>query len=41
MTESNDTLFTAHPSGGQSTLIQYNQHFMSEHLVAVGYVDDA
>ncbi|AZS44402.1 hypothetical protein BWL13_01990 [Microbacterium oleivorans] len=41
MTEPSLTLFTAHPSGGQSTLIQYNQHMMSERLVAVGYADAA
>src|SRR5690349_9676010 len=41
MTESNQSLFTAHPSGGQSALIQYNQHMMSEHIVAIGYADAA
>lgn len=41
MVKPNETLFTAHPSDDLANLIQYNPHFMSERLVAVGYADAA
>lgn len=34
-----ETLFTAHAASDFANLIQYNEHSMSERLVAIGYAD--
>ena len=35
------TLFTEYGATDRSNLIQYNQHMLDRHLVAVGYADSA
>lgn len=41
MSTPDETLFTAHPAENLAGLIQYNEHYMSERLVAIGYADAA